>query len=113
MVIEKNYVVTKRIDVAEFFETEGPVEIEFKELDMLRTAKFQGFQGDSEKSVAYFLEVLPSVIVDHDFFRDEAHKYDAKEVTEILGSRAELCAFVMEEYVKNVLFTRGKKSVGK
>lgn len=114
MVLEKGYLVTKKINVSDFFEGAEPsLSIECKELDMLRTAKFQGFQNDAEKSAAYFLEVLPSIIVDHDFYKDEAHKYDAKEVAEIIGNRAELCAYVMEQYITTVLFTRGKKSAAR
>ncbi len=110
MIIPVDFIVKKKILVSEFFPGSEPtMGIEFRELDMLRTSKFQEFSGDTPKTAAHFLEVLPSIIVDHDFYKDEVHKYDAKEVAEMIGSRAELCTYVMQEYLENVLFTRGKK----
>jgi hypothetical protein len=114
LIVPENFIIKTKINVSEFFPGAEPdMGIEFKELDMLRTSKFQGFQGDTEKTSAYFLEVLPLVIVDHDFYRDAAHKYDAKEVADIIGARAELCTYVMQQYLENVLFTRGRKGKGK
>lgn len=114
MVLGEGYLVTKKVNVSEFFEGAEPdMSIEFRELDVQRTTKFQTIKDDASASAKYFSEVLPSLIVDHDFYKTSEIKYNAKEVAEIIASRAELFFYVMNAYITEVLFTHGKKSAEK
>jgi hypothetical protein len=114
MILPEGYLVTKKVNVSEFFDGAEPdMSIEFRELDVQRTTKFQTMKDDASASAKYFSEVLPSVIVDHDFYRNSQTKYNAKEVADIIAARAELFFYVMNAYITEVLFTHGKRSAEK
>jgi hypothetical protein len=111
MVIAENYVFTKRLEIGEYFDAEaGAVTIELKETTAQNAAKFQKLVEDTERATAFFVDLLPSIIVDHDFWKDDAHKWEAKEVASIIANRAELCINLMGRYVSDVLFSQGRRS---
>lgn len=112
MVIDLSYLFSKKIGVGQFFNLgKDDVVIELKETSAAAAAKFEPLATDTEKAAAYFVALLPSVIVDHDFWKDDAHKYEAKEVAEMVAARAELCVYLMGRYINEVLFSQGKGSV--
>lgn len=114
MIIDLTYLFSKRFPVGQFFGHEPEeVEIELKETSAAAAAKFGPMANDTEKAAAYFVALLPSVIVDHDFWKDDAHKYEAKEVADMIAGRAELCIHLMGRYVQEVLFSQGKGSVSR
>ncbi|MCX7023048.1 MAG: hypothetical protein NT080_00330 [Spirochaetes bacterium] len=114
MIIDQHYLFSKKLGVGRFFGvTEDDVTIEFRETDVVTTTKFQTFSGDTSKATEFFVKMLPGIIVDHDLWKDEAHKYTADEIAAMIAGRAELCIDIMGRYVQEVLFTHGKKSDSK
>lgn len=114
MVIDLSYLFSKKIGVGQFFGLgEDEATIELKETNAAAAAKFEPLAKDTEKATAYFIALLPSIIVDHDFWKDEAHKWEAREIADMVAGRAELCIYLMGRYVQEVLFTQGKESVSR
>jgi len=111
MIVETNYMYTRRVDVSEYFEGEEKVEIEMRELGGVAAAKLKKMAGDDEAMMSHFLSLLPWVIVDHDFWKDATHKLTSDEEAQMVAGRAELAFNLMSRYVTEVLFTHGKKSV--
>ncbi len=113
MIVETNYLFSKRIDIAEYFgDGKDEAFVELRELGGVAAAQLKKASKDEEELTKYFLEKLPWMIVDHNFFKDEAHKMDAAEVALMIGNRAELCFDLAFRYLKEVLFIHGKKSEG-
>ena len=114
MVIDIDYLFSKKIGVGQFFGAEKDAAcIELKETSMAVSAKIYQASGDAEKLATAFNEILPSIIVDHDLWKDEAHKYTAEEVAKMVAGRAELCAYLRGRWFKEVLFSQGKESDSK
>ena len=111
MVIEKNYLFSKRIPVGQFYGKEPEeIGIELIETDGQTAARLQKGGQDSEQMVTFFNGILAGIIKDHDYQEDDIHKWTAEEVAKHVASRAELCLYLMSHYVSDVLFTHGKKS---
>jgi hypothetical protein len=111
MIVETNYLFSKKLDVGQFFNAEpGDGWIELREVGGVAAAKFKKLSDDTEASVGYFLSLLPWMIVDHSLWKDDANKHTADEVATLVGNRAELCLDLMNRYVRQVLFTQGNKS---
>lgn len=111
MIVDINYLFSKKIGIGEFFGTESDdVTIELKEMGQAQATKFQKLIGSAGDAAQYFVDQLPSIIVDHDLYADEVHKFTADEVAKMISNRAELCLTLLNKYATDVLFTRGKKS---
>ena len=55
-------------------------------------------KGESDL-MSYMEEVLPEIIVDHNFYVDEQHRMSSKEVTDFIFEKLELTTKVLTEYV--------------
>lgn len=107
---ERSYLVTTRVDLSGFFGEEAWVE--FKETDTFDAMKMQRVakEGDGEKSLAMFAEILPRVMIGHNFYRDEATLYTPAEVIALLAKKPAAFAFVVQAYIDKVLFIQGQES---
>jgi hypothetical protein len=111
MIVENNYLFSRKLEVGQFYDAKPEeVWIELREVGGVAAAKMRKFADDTEGAVVYFLSLLSWMIVDHNLWKDEANKYTADEVAEMVGNRAELCLELMNRYFKQVLFIQGNKS---
>lgn len=82
------YIFTQKIPLGkEFgFETEEEVYITLRELDTKSVLKLkEASNSESETaSLEVFREILPALIVDHNFYETEEKKMNTEEVTELL-----------------------------
>lgn len=82
------YIFTQKISLGkEFgFETDDEVFITLRELDTKSVIKLkEASNSDSETaSLEVFREILPNLIVDHNFYETEEKKMTTEEVTELL-----------------------------
>ena len=83
----QNYIHTQRINLGEEFGKENEeVFIVLRELDTKSVLKLkESSSKDSETaSLDTFREILPGLIVDHNFYESEEKKMTSDEVTELL-----------------------------
>jgi len=64
----------------------------------------------TEQLFATFKEIVPSLFIDHTFFKTESEKMTPEEVIELLFERTDLTIRLLEEYTKNVNFTSAPKT---
>lgn len=111
MVIKKDYLVSKRIEIGEFFGAEpADVGVVLHEMSRADALAFEAVRTDYAKAGEFFAVKLPGLIDDHDLYVDDLHKHTAEDVAAIIDHRADLFLFVMKEYLEKILFPRGKKS---
>lgn len=109
-----DYLVTKRIQVGKYFNADEDVSIELRELGGVDAAKLtKAYRTDEIAGMQLFVEHLPDIIVDHDFWKDEAHKLTAAEVAFVVAAKAELCLDLMGKYAGSVLFPHRKENATK
>lgn len=82
------YIFTQKIPLGkEFgFETEEEVYITLRELDTKSVLKLKeaGNEDSETASLEVFREILPTLIVDHNFYETEEKKMNTAEVTNLL-----------------------------
>ena len=76
--------------------------LELKELDTLTTLKLRALADKQDEVVAYFKEVLPSIIVDHNLYETEDKKMSNKEIANFIYEKLELSTKIMTEYTKAI-----------
>ena len=110
---ERSYLVTTRVDLAGFFGEEAWVEL--KETDTFDAMKMQKVakEGDGEKSVKMFAEVLPRVVIGHNFFKSETELLEPAAVVALLAKKPAAFAHVVQSYIDKVLFFQGQESDAK
>lgn len=88
----KNFIHTQRINLGEEFGKEDEeVFVVLRELDTKSVLKLKNSAGkkdengnpDETATLETFREILPSLIVDHNFYIDEQTKMSTDEVTEL------------------------------
>jgi hypothetical protein len=115
IVVKKNYLVATKINVGSFFggkDEEGFIELCEPQNDSffkLRQAAKAG--DDSLREV--FIEVLPSLIVDHNLFQSEEQKLSSAEIVDLVKERPLIYIALVDTYTSEVIFSRGRKSAGK
>lgn len=111
MIVDIDYLFSAKIPIGRFFNApDDDVTIELREMNQAQATKLQKLINDIGDAAQYFVDQLPSIIVDHDLWADDAHKFTAEEVTKMISRRAELCLTLLNEYASKVLFIQGKKS---
>lgn len=113
----KDYLVTARIGIGEFFSLpEADAFVELREPDAFDSNRFGKVSkecaesGDQGPLLELFREVFPRLIVDHNLYKDEQTRLDAPAVVAVIMDKTALLKKVLGEYSKKVLFSLGKKS---
>lgn len=85
--------------------------VELRELSAIDMSRLQKAlaSADEVRNVEAFGEILPRIIVDHNFAKDEATKYSPEELRDLIMSKAEAYYKVLRQYSEKVLFIQGKK----
>lgn len=82
-----NYIHTQRVNLGEEFGKENEeVFIILREMNTACVLKLKeaGNENSETASLEVFREILPVLIVDHNFYEDEQKKMNTEEVTELL-----------------------------
>lgn len=98
-----NYIHTHRIDLGdEFGKEKEEVFITLREMDTKSVLKLKnGASEDSEgKTLEVFREILPNLIVDHNFYETEDKKMSSDEVADLLFEKIGAVGRVLTELQK-------------
>lgn len=83
-------------------DTDAEAFVVLKEMDTLTTLKLRSLVGKEDEVIAYFKEVLPAIIVDHNLYETEDKKMSTKDVTSFIFEKLELSTKVVAEYTKAI-----------
>ena len=83
-------------------DTDAEAFLELKELDTLTTLKLRSLADKQDEVIAYFKEILPNIIVDHNLYETEDKKMSNKEIANFIFEKIELSTKVMTEYTKAI-----------
>ena len=83
-------------------DTDAEAFLELKELDTLTTLKLRSLAEKQDEVIAYFKEILPTIIVDHNLYETEDKKMSNKEIANFIFEKLELSTKVMTEYTKAI-----------
>ena len=89
-----------RIEIGKLIglETDAEAYLVLKEMDTLTTLKMKGLTDDTDKLIEFFKDVLPSLIVEHNFYETEDKKMTHKDVANFIFEKLEVSTKVVEEY---------------
>lgn len=111
MIIKKtDYIQTVRINFGELLGQEKDEEafVVLKEMPTITTVglaeKKEG--GKIVELMEYFKQILPGLIVEHPFFKDENTKMSNEEVVDIVFSRLDITEKVLDGYNSAVFHSR-------
>lgn len=116
VIVDKSYLVSARINLGQYFNVpEEDAFIELREPSTFDALKMEKATkaGDTEATLKTFSEILPRVIVDHNFYKDKDSKLEPEDVVAMLAEKLDLYSYVVGEYSTRVLFTLGSKSAAK
>lgn len=110
MIIEKNrYLIRTKILIGNYFG--GSAEDCFIELREPSTKELYELKGrwkeadkDYEKIMFALVDLLPSLIVDHNAYLNDKDKYSTQELVELVLSKLDMFYYVVSEYYDKVLF---------
>jgi len=83
-------------------DTDAEAFLELKELDTLTTLKLRSLADKQDEVIAYFKDILPNIIVDHNLYETEDKKMSNKEIANFIFEKIELSTKVMTEYTKAI-----------
>ena len=83
-------------------DTDAEAFLELKELDTLTTLKLRSLADKQDEVIAYFKEILPNIIMDHNLYETEDKKMSNKEIANFIFEKIELSTKVMTEYTKAI-----------
>ena len=79
-------------------ETDAEAYLILKEMDTLTTLKMKSITANNEDVVSFFKDVLPSIIVEHNFYEEEEKKMSNEELASFIFQKIDLTTKVIEEY---------------
>lgn len=82
-----------------FEETDGDVYIECRDLNVEEYCKIAEAKDDENKSLLAFKEVLPNIILKHNFYEEEDKQMSNDEVVKVLWNKAMLFKSVFTQYL--------------
>ena len=114
----KNYdraIQKVRIEVGTYvgLERDDEAFLVLRELPTGDMLKLTGTNGGDTETLSFFKEVLPHIIVDHNFYETEQKKMKNEDVVEFIFDKFDLCTKVLSEYSNASFFTRRKGKEGK
>jgi len=83
-------------------DTDAEAFLELKELDTLTTLKLRSLTDKQDEVIAYFKEILPNIIVDHNLYETEDKKMSNKDIANFIFEKLELSTKVMTEYTQAI-----------
>lgn len=91
--------------------TDGEASITLREIPTIRMLEMRDAYEKGDKALMeFFKEIMPEIIVDHDFYETEKQKMTPEAVTELVFGSLELTRKVVGEYTSASFFTRRKAS---
>jgi hypothetical protein len=91
-------------------ENEEDAFITLRELPTLEMMNLrEAYERGEKELIMFFKDVLPAIIVDHNFYEDENKKMSNEEIAELIFQKMDLSSKVIGEYSKASFFTRKSK----
>ena len=81
--------------------------IVMKELPTFEMLGLRNFQQEGEEGLLHYIkDILPSIIVDHNFYEDENKKMSNEDLAKLIFERVDLSTKVINDYINASFFTR-------
>lgn len=114
----EGYLIKERIYLNQFFNAEeGTCFVELTEPDTFEFTRITKTfsEQDPIRSVEAFASLLPKVLFDHDFYHEGepgqvGAKFTSKDLIDLFSKRLDVFTYLVDEYSRKVLFSRGRKS---
>ncbi len=91
-------------------ENEDDAYITLRELPTLEMMNLrESYEKGQKELIMFFKEVLPSIIIDHNFYEEENKRMSNETLSALIFERMELSSKVIGEYSKASFFTPEKK----
>lgn len=85
-----------------------------KEMSTTDTLKLRETVANDKRDILeFFRELLPSIIVDHNFYETEQKKMTNEELRDFIFEKIEFSTKVLNDYSKSAFFTQGNKNASK
>ena len=95
-------------------EKEEDAYLVLRELPTLEMIELRdAYEKGQKELLVFFKEVLPKIIIEHNFYETEDKKMDNDAISRLIFERMDLSGKVIGEYSTAAFFTRQKKSEGK
>jgi hypothetical protein len=98
------FLVKVKIEIGEFFGLENAeAYVVFKELDTFNTLKLkEQFEKGEIELLKTIKEMLPAILIDHNFYIDESKKMTNEEVVNLIFDKNTLTTKVVGDYISSV-----------
>ncbi len=73
----------------------------------------EAYDKGQKELIMYFREILPTIIIDHNFYEDENKRMTGENLTNLIFEKMELSSKVIGEYSQASFFTQQKKKEDK
>ena len=103
------YIQKVRVEVGTYLglETDAEAFIEMKEIPTIQMMELrEAYEKGDRALMEFFRDLMPSIIVDHNFYETEKEKMKPEAITEIVFGSLDLTRKVMDEYTQSSFFTR-------
>jgi hypothetical protein len=111
------YIKKAKILLGQFCDqSEADVFVTLREMTMAQKLSFNSVvkSGDSEGIWKTFAGMLPDLVVDHNFYEDEAKPMDRQAVVATIMEREDVALYMLEEYKVRVMgLPSGEKTPAK
>lgn len=95
-------------------ETDEEAFITLKEMSTFHTINLrESVKNNREDIIKYFHDILPEIIVDHNFYETEQKKMTNEELRDFLFEKITVATKVLNDYSKSAFFTQGNKNASK
>ncbi len=92
-------------------ENEDEAYITLRELPTLEMMNLRdAYEKGQKELIMFFKEVLPKIIIDHNFYEDENKKMTNESLSSLIFEKMELSSKVIGEYSKASFFTQTKEN---
>lgn len=88
--------------------------ITLREIPTIDMLKLMNASNESDvKTLEFFRDILPSIIVDHNFYESEQEKMKPKSLASLIFESIELTQKILGDYLSASFFTQAQKNVAK
>jgi len=97
----ERFLIKVKINLGQFFDkADDDVFVVLREMDTFNTLKLNEQLRESELATFMaFKEILPELIVDHNFYADEKTKMNNTEVVDLLFSKTKVATKIIKDYL--------------
>lgn len=108
----ENFIERVRVNVGTIVGLENDEEayITLKELPTVEMMRLRdAYEKGEEELMLFFKELLPVIIIDHNFYLSETEKMSTEELSSLIFEKPDLTSFILSEYSSAAFFSPEKR----